>query len=133
MKDNYSVLYSTTIPKQLKKQQNQLTGQHFNPYTNTRIEPLSHRKRGREEEEIALEEEDSLDASIPVCFGLSGSSLSMVLIVSGSVDGNLVLYNQHSKQENLTYKYAGYPNFFNPVIAHDGPFCLMQVCFTYRL
>ena len=51
----------------------------------------------------------------------------MVLIVSGSVDGNLVLYNPHSKQENLTCKYADYPNFYNQVIAHDKHYCLMQV------
>lgn len=126
LKDNYSVLYSTTVPKELKKQRNTLRGNRINPYTNAVIKPLSNRKRGREDEEVNSEE-DELEESVPVCSGLTENSLSLVLIVSGSVDGNLVLYNQHSKQENLTYKYTNYPNYFNPVISQDHHYCLMQV------
>lgn len=91
------------------------------------IKPLPNRKRGHDNEEINSEE-DELDESVPVCSGLSETSSNMVLIVSGSVDGNLVLYNQHSKQENLTYKYTNYPNYYNRVISHSNHYCLMQVC-----
>ena len=128
MKNNYSVLYATTIPKQLKKQQKNINGLHLNPYTNTLVASSSSRKR----QHSAIngdQSEEEVDDSIPSCSGLSSSALDMLVIVSGSVDGNLVIYNKDSKQENLTFKYTSYPSFFNPVVSHDGKYCLIQVFF----
>lgn len=141
------MLYATTIPKQLKKQASPLYKARINPFSKSVTHTVRDRKRGREEtdkgvsdteeekseentgdnSEVNIDEEDMIDSSIPMCFGLGENGLSMLLIVSGSVDGNLVLYNQHSKQENLTYKYADYPNFYNKVVSHHQNYCLMQV------
>ena len=53
--------------------------------------------------------------------------LSMLAIISGGADGNLVVYNLQGRLESLTFRLYGFPSFFCPAVAAQGKHCLLRV------
>ena len=79
-------------------------------------------------ETVPPEDEES---SYPIYSGLTEDGLSMIIIVSGSVDGTLGVYNRQNEQENRYYKYTDFPNFYNPIVSTDNHYCLIQVSIVF--
>ena len=62
----------------------------------------------------------------PVLRGVH-DNLSMLTIMSGGADGNIVVYNLEGRLESLTFKLLGYPTFYNPAVVARSHHCLLQV------
>ena len=57
--------------------------------------------------------------------------LAMLAIISGGVDGNLIVYNLQGRLESLTLRLYGYPSFYCPVVATQPSHCLLQVALRW--
>ena len=66
----------------------------------------------------------------PVLRGVS-DNLSMLTIMSGGADGNIVVYNLEGRLESLTFKLLGSPAFYNPVVVAHSHHCLLQVSILF--
>ena len=71
---------------------------------------------------------DDNDDIVPVYRGLKGRIPSMLAIVSGGADGNLVVYNVESRREVNTFKLMGFPGFYNPVVSVSEHHACLIVC-----
>ena len=74
------------------------------------------------------DDDDDDETTIPVYRGLKDRVPSMLAIVSGGADGNLVIYNVESRREVNTFKLMGFPGFYNPVVSVSEHHACLIVC-----
>lgn len=74
------------------------------------------------------DDENENEDGIPVYRGLKDRQPSMLAIVSGGADGNLVVYNVESRREVNTFKLMGFPGFYNPVVSVSEHYACLMVC-----
>lgn len=147
MKDNYSLLFGTSTYHKLRAKYDavQKKSTRFQPkflalpfaVKREHDEIANDPEEGdnEEEKEMEVEEQPAVEtvppedeeSSYPIYSGLTEDGLSMIIIVSGSVDGTLGVYNRQNEQENRYYKYTDFPNFYNPIVSTDNHYCLIQV------
>lgn len=63
--------------------------------------------------------------NLPV-YGSLFDSFECMVVLSGSVDSTMVVYNIHSPQENNTMRVNAYPGFYNPIASNSRDFVLLQ-------
>ena len=76
-----------------------------------------HDYANRSDDDDSDDDDDDDDDTVPVYRGLKDRVPSMLAIVSGGADGNLVVYNVDSRHEVNTFKLMGFPGFYNPVVS----------------
>ena len=74
--------------------------------------------------------EESASTEDPVLRGVH-DDLSMLTIISGGADGNIVVYNLEGRLESLTFRLLGFPAFYNPVVVARSHHCLLQVSILF--
>ena len=82
----------------------------------------------RDDDDSDDDDDDDDDDTIPVYRGLKDRVPSMLAIVSGGADGNLVVYNVDSRREVNTFKLMGFPGFYNPVVSVSEHHACLIVC-----
>ena len=80
------------------------------------------------DDDDARSDDDDDESTIPVYRGLKDRVPSMLAIVSGGADGNLVIYNVESRREVNTFKLMGFPGFYNPVVSVSEYHACLIVC-----
>ena len=80
-----------------------------------------------DDDEEEDDDENENEDGIPVYRGLKDRQPSMLAIVSGGADGNLVVYNVESRREVNTFKLMGFPGFYNPVVSVSEHYACLVV------
>ena len=81
-----------------------------------------------DDDDATRSDDDDDESTIPVYRGLKDRVPSMLAIVSGGADGNLVIYNVESRREVNTFKLMGFPGFYNPVVSVSEHHACLIVC-----
>ena len=117
--NNASTLFLTTKLKTLKHQLDVLQ---------RNAQAAAHPSRGTAGTVLPAGSSEPIAASweLPVLRPVN-EDLSMLAIVSGGADGNLVVYNLQGRLESLTFRLYGFPSFFCPAVAAQAKHCLLRV------
>ena len=108
---NASALYLTLDTKSLYHQLDDRREHHS--------KRIHHSDTSYDREESPSTKED------PVFRGVR-DNLSMLTIISGGADGNIVVYNLEGRLESLTFRLLGCPAFYNPAVVARSHHCLLQ-------